>query len=201
MRICSCTMSHTHSHTLTITCTCCYDEIKGTQDSKIYSHAHSLILSLTLTAWSSDTLFSLRKLVQAPTWAQAASTAVFGQQGHYSKGRGQGSLKWQVFLSLALLATLIAASCSAGVETRRTGTAPFDVHLNPNSGPSGTLSLISHGTLTAIFHSTGLESAELQAHTRSGNCSPFHIPSVSLIMLLFSYCALNMLSVLSPLPS
>ena len=27
----------------TITCTCCYDEIKGTQDLKIYSHAHSLI--------------------------------------------------------------------------------------------------------------------------------------------------------------
>ena len=137
MRICLCTVSdssYSHSHTLTITCTCCYDEIKGTQDLKIYSHAHSLILSLTLTAWSSDTLFSLRKLVQAPTWAQAASTAVFGQQGHYSKGRGQGSLKWQVILSLALLATLIAASCSAGVETRRTGTAPFDVHLNPNSG-------------------------------------------------------------------
>merc|ERR1711865_655086 len=36
---------HSHSHTLTITCTCCYDEIKGTQDLKIYSHADSLILS------------------------------------------------------------------------------------------------------------------------------------------------------------
>ena len=30
---------------LTINCTCCCDEIKGTQDLKIYSHAHSLILS------------------------------------------------------------------------------------------------------------------------------------------------------------
>ena len=29
-------------NTLTITCTCCYDEIKGTQDLKIYSHADSL---------------------------------------------------------------------------------------------------------------------------------------------------------------
>ena len=56
---------------------------------------------------------------------------MFGQQGHYSKEKGQG--KWQVILSLALLATLIVASFS-GVETRRTGTAPFDVHLNPNSG-------------------------------------------------------------------
>ena len=28
--------------TLTITCTCCYDEIKGIQDPKIYSHADSL---------------------------------------------------------------------------------------------------------------------------------------------------------------
>ena len=39
------TLTLTHSHTLTITCTCCYDEIKGTQDLKIYSHADSLILS------------------------------------------------------------------------------------------------------------------------------------------------------------
>ena len=86
-----------------------------------------------MSAWSSDTLFSLRKLVQAPTWAQAASAAVFAQQGHCSEGRGQGILKWQVILSLALLATLIAASFS-GVETRRTETALFDVRLNPNSG-------------------------------------------------------------------
>ena len=35
----------THILTLTITCTCCYDEIKGTQDLKIYSHADSVILS------------------------------------------------------------------------------------------------------------------------------------------------------------
>ena len=34
----------THSHTLTITCTCCYDERKEFK-TKIYSHAHSLILS------------------------------------------------------------------------------------------------------------------------------------------------------------
>ena len=34
------------SLTLTTSCTCCYDEIKGTQDLKIDSHAHSLILSL-----------------------------------------------------------------------------------------------------------------------------------------------------------
>ena len=39
--------SYSHSHTLTINCTCCDDEIKGTQDLKIYSHAHSLILSRT----------------------------------------------------------------------------------------------------------------------------------------------------------
>ena len=40
------------THTLTITCTYCYDEIKGTHDLKIYSHADSrfsLILSLTLS--------------------------------------------------------------------------------------------------------------------------------------------------------
>ena len=36
---------YTHTHTLTITCTCCYDEIKGIQDLKIYSHAVSLVLS------------------------------------------------------------------------------------------------------------------------------------------------------------
>ena len=41
--------SHSHCHTLTITRTCCYDEIKGTQDLKIYSHAYSLILSFSLT--------------------------------------------------------------------------------------------------------------------------------------------------------
>ena len=48
MRICLCTVSdssYSHSHTLAITCTCCYDEIKRTQDLKIYSHADSLILS------------------------------------------------------------------------------------------------------------------------------------------------------------
>ena len=42
--------SHSHSHSLTITCTCCYDEIKGTQDLKIYSHADSQILSLSSCA-------------------------------------------------------------------------------------------------------------------------------------------------------
>ena len=36
---------HSHTHTLTITCTCCYDEIKGTQDLKIHSHADAQILS------------------------------------------------------------------------------------------------------------------------------------------------------------
>ena len=46
----SVTLTHTHSHTLTITCTCCYDEIKGAQDLKIYSHADSLFSgSLALT--------------------------------------------------------------------------------------------------------------------------------------------------------
>ena len=44
-------ISHAHSlilsHTLTITCTCCYDEIKGTQDLKIYSHADSLSVCLS----------------------------------------------------------------------------------------------------------------------------------------------------------
>ena len=43
---------HSHSHTLT--CTYRYDEIKGTQDLKIYSHADSLILSLhSLALWLS----------------------------------------------------------------------------------------------------------------------------------------------------
>ena len=37
---------HSHTHALTVTCICYYDEIKGTQDLKIYSHAHSQILSL-----------------------------------------------------------------------------------------------------------------------------------------------------------
>ena len=36
---------------LTVSCTCWYDEIKGTQDLKIYSHADSLILSNWLTYW------------------------------------------------------------------------------------------------------------------------------------------------------
>ena len=43
---------HSHKHRLTITCTCCYDEIKGTQDRKIYSHADSLILSRCLSGCS-----------------------------------------------------------------------------------------------------------------------------------------------------
>ena len=37
---------YTRTRTITITCTCCYDEIKGTQDLKIYSHADSQILYL-----------------------------------------------------------------------------------------------------------------------------------------------------------
>ena len=38
----------THNHTLitTLHCACCYDVFNGIQDLKIYSHAHSLILSL-----------------------------------------------------------------------------------------------------------------------------------------------------------
>ena len=42
--------THTLTHSLTITCTCCYDEIKGTQDLKIYSHADSQILSVSSCA-------------------------------------------------------------------------------------------------------------------------------------------------------
>ena len=34
-----------YSHSLSITCICCFDEIKGTQDLKIYSHTDSQILS------------------------------------------------------------------------------------------------------------------------------------------------------------
>ena len=34
------THARTHTHTITCTC-CCYDEIKGTQDLTIYSHADS----------------------------------------------------------------------------------------------------------------------------------------------------------------
>ena len=37
--------SSASTHTLTITCICYYDEIKGTQDLEICSHAHSQILS------------------------------------------------------------------------------------------------------------------------------------------------------------
>ena len=48
LSLCSWYSSYSHSHTLSITCTCCYDEIKGTQDLKIYSHAHSRILALPL---------------------------------------------------------------------------------------------------------------------------------------------------------
>ena len=40
---------YTHTHTLTITCTCCYDVINGIQDLKIYSHADSLIISLSVS--------------------------------------------------------------------------------------------------------------------------------------------------------
>ena len=143
---------------------------------------HPFYYRLLLSLPSPLTHFSLHKLVQAPAsspcggwepWDQAETQTAWGAVFGGRKQRGQGSLKWQAILCLALLTMLIHASVS-GVETRRTGTAPFDIHLNPNSGPSGTLSLISHGTLTAIFHSTGLQSAELQAHTRSGNCSLFH---------------------------
>ena len=42
---CSLDLSVSH-YLLTITCTCCYDETKGTQDLKICSHAHSLILTV-----------------------------------------------------------------------------------------------------------------------------------------------------------
>ena len=46
---------HSYSHTLTITCTCCYDEIKGTQDLKMYSHADSLSELVCVTiAYSTD---------------------------------------------------------------------------------------------------------------------------------------------------
>ena len=40
---------HPHTHTLigTLHYTCCYDEINGIQDLKIWSHADSLILSLS----------------------------------------------------------------------------------------------------------------------------------------------------------
>ena len=44
---CLFTHTHTHTHTVTIPCTCCHDEIKGIQDLKIFSHADSLILSLS----------------------------------------------------------------------------------------------------------------------------------------------------------
>ena len=73
----------TYSHTLTITCTCCYDEIKGTQDPKIYSHAHSLILPRKTCNWHliaatgptcSDTSGCLSKCIAALTW-QVGSAA------------------------------------------------------------------------------------------------------------------------------
>ena len=44
LSICSST-----SHALLISCTCCYDEIKGNQDLKNYSHADSL--SVSLSGW------------------------------------------------------------------------------------------------------------------------------------------------------
>ena len=49
------THSFTHILILTITCTCCYDEIKGTPDLKIYSHADAQIDSLNSShdLWSS----------------------------------------------------------------------------------------------------------------------------------------------------
>ena len=58
----------THPHTLTITCTGCYDEIKGTQDLKIYSHAHSLIPSLPAAVTSSKV--SLLAMKYANTMVQ-----------------------------------------------------------------------------------------------------------------------------------
>ena len=50
LSVCLCIVSdssYSLTHTLTITITCCYDEIKGTQDLKIYSHADSQILTLS----------------------------------------------------------------------------------------------------------------------------------------------------------
>ena len=42
----SVSVSHCLTHSLLITCTCCFDENKGTQDLKIYSHAEFLIRSI-----------------------------------------------------------------------------------------------------------------------------------------------------------
>ena len=53
-------LSLPHTHTLTITCTGCYDEIKATQDLKIYSHADAQILSHCITAHSLCDAFCCR---------------------------------------------------------------------------------------------------------------------------------------------
>ena len=115
MRICLCTMSDSsYSHTLTITCTCCYDEIKGTQDLKIYSHAHSLILSrsriglhtrslLFLLGWS---LFAraavsiLCSLLQVQDLTGSAATAETANQPaavkEPAKEPVKGTLAWHI---------------------------------------------------------------------------------------------------------
>ena len=68
-RPCLFTHSQSHTHIPTISCTCCYDEIKGIQDLKIYSHADSLslslFLSLSVTKYHNATLlFSLLQTCQ-----------------------------------------------------------------------------------------------------------------------------------------
>ena len=55
-------LSIQHIHTFTITCTCCYDEIKGTQDLKIYL---MLILRFPLHPLYNDS--SLRSTMTIPT--------------------------------------------------------------------------------------------------------------------------------------
>ena len=52
------------THILTVTCTRCYDEIKGTQDRKIYSHADSQILSYAASQHHSESRIYMSLLVQ-----------------------------------------------------------------------------------------------------------------------------------------
>ena len=90
------------SHTLTITCTCCYDEIKATQDLKIYSHAGSLIRSPV------STLTYIQSVPRPPS--QALIYAIV----HCSYSSAYPSYKCAVpNLRLVYCHALVHSSCSS----------------------------------------------------------------------------------------
>ena len=123
--------SHSHSHTLTITCTCCYDETKGTQDLKIYSHADSLSCNFQVK-------FVLRECISQ---REVASGEIdIAQQLNESTSRAEATIELQRYTHCCLsLYTLL----------------PFTLHTAAFHSTHCCLSLYptaaSHSTHTATY--------------------------------------------------